>query len=161
MDIYDYAMQMEKDGENYYRDIAARSGNKGLKNILTMLADAEVKHYDLFNRMQQNQAVQVGDSTLLQGVKNVFAIMREEGDVKGISGSEADLYRKAQELEQRTEDFYREKAAEVLDAGQKGALLRIAAEEGKHYLILERIIEFVTRPDHWLENAEFYHLEDY
>jgi rubrerythrin len=161
MDIYDYAMQMEKDGESYYRDVAARSGNKGLKNILTMLADAEVKHYDLFARMQQNQTVQVGDSTLLQGVKNVFAKMREEGDVQGISGSEADLYRKAQELEKRTEDFYREKAAEVTDLGQKDMLLQIAAEERKHYLILERIIEFVTRPDHWLENAEFYHLEDY
>lgn len=29
MDIYEYAMQMEKDGENYYRELAQKAPNKG------------------------------------------------------------------------------------------------------------------------------------
>jgi rubrerythrin len=161
MDIYGYAMQMEKDGEKYYRDGAARSANKGLKNILGVLADAEVKHYNLFEQMKQNRPVQVGDTAILQDVKNVFVKMKEEGGFKGISASEAELYRKAQEIEKQTEDFYLEKASVVTDAGQKDALLRIAAEENKHYFILDQIINFVTRPDHWLENAEWYHLDEY
>jgi hypothetical protein len=37
----------------------------------------------------------------------------------------------------------------------------VAGEEHKHYLLLERIIDFVSRPEQWLEDAEFYHLEDY
>lgn len=34
-------------------------------------------------------------------------------------------------------------------------------EEKKHYFLLDNIIEFVSRPEQWLENAEFYHLEEY
>ena len=44
MDIYEFALQMEKDGEDYYRDQALKEGNKGLKNIFTFLADAEAQH---------------------------------------------------------------------------------------------------------------------
>ncbi|HEW78498.1 MAG TPA: rubrerythrin, partial [Phycisphaerales bacterium] len=39
MDIFKYAMQMEKDGEDYYRQLAQQTSNKGLQTILTMLAD--------------------------------------------------------------------------------------------------------------------------
>ncbi|MFH1613968.1 MAG: ferritin family protein [Planctomycetota bacterium] len=44
VDIFDYALQMEKDGESFYREIAQKTSNKGLQAILTMLADEEVKH---------------------------------------------------------------------------------------------------------------------
>jgi rubrerythrin len=161
MEVYDYAMQMEKDGESYYRDGAARSGNKGLQHILTMLADAEVKHYNIFKQMKENQPVHLGDATVLQDVKNIFVRMREEGNPQGVTVSEIDLYKGAQEIEKKTEDFYLEKAAQVGDAVQQEIFLQVAKEENKHYFILEQIIEFVSRPDHWLENAEFYHLEDY
>lgn len=50
MDVYDYAMQLEQDGESYYREGAKLSANKGLSRILTMLADAEVRHYNVFKR---------------------------------------------------------------------------------------------------------------
>ncbi len=42
MGIYEFAMQMEKDGESYYRDLAQKVDNKGIKNILGFLADATV-----------------------------------------------------------------------------------------------------------------------
>ena len=54
MDIYEYAMQMEKDGEAYYRDLAGKTSHQGLKSILGMLADAEVKHYKLFEDIHQD-----------------------------------------------------------------------------------------------------------
>jgi len=161
MDIFDYAMQLERDGESYYRDAAARATNKGLRHILVMLADAEVKHYLVLTAMKAASPVELGEPTILQDVKNVFVEMREQGDVSGTYLSEADLYRTAQDIEKKTEDFYREKAAEVTDAIQRQVLLSIAKEENKHYFILEQIIDFVSRPTQWLENAEFYHLDEY
>jgi rubrerythrin len=53
MDIYTFALQMEKDGENYYRELATKSGNEGLKKIFTMLADEEVKHFRLIETMRE------------------------------------------------------------------------------------------------------------
>jgi rubrerythrin len=44
MNIYEYAMKMEKDSENYYSGLANKTDDAGLKNILKMLANDEVKH---------------------------------------------------------------------------------------------------------------------
>ena len=160
MNIYDYAMEMEKDGEAYYRELARKTANKGLKNILSMLADAEVAHYELFRKMRENQDVAVAESDIIDNVKNVFARMKEEGS-SGSDVTEVDLYRKAQELEEKSRDFYLGKAAEAAVAEQKKILLDIAEEEKRHYRILENIIDFVSRPEQWLEDAEWYHLEEY
>lgn len=160
MNIYDYAMKMEKDGEAYYRELAVGTENKGLRSILTMLADAEVVHYNLFRKMSENQEVSLAESAIIDNVKNVFARMKEEGTAQ-VSVSEADLYRKAQELEEKSRDFYLGKAAETAVAEQKKIFLDIAEEEKRHYRILENIVDFVSRPEQWLEDAEWYHLEEY
>ncbi len=39
MNIYEFAMQMEKDGEAFYRNLALKVSNLVLKNILNMLAE--------------------------------------------------------------------------------------------------------------------------
>ena len=159
MDIYEYAMQMEKDGENYYRELSHKTANVGLQSILTMLANAEVKHYNVFQSMKKDQGIPDTDTEILSNVKNIFIRMREE-EQTGVDSSQTELYRKAQEIEKKTRDFYLEKADEV-NASQKPVFIRIADEEKKHYLILEKIIDFVSRPETWLENPEWYHLEEY
>jgi hypothetical protein len=126
-----------------------------------MLADAEVEHYKIFSLMKEHKPWQVSDTPLLKDVKNVFIKMREEGGLEGLGVSEVDLYRKAQDIEQKTESFYLEKGAEMEEGKERDAFLRIAAEENKHYFILQQIIDFVSTPDRWLENAEWFHLDEY
>jgi rubrerythrin len=160
MNIYEYAMQMEKDGENYYRELAAKTQSAGIRNILTMLANAEVNHYRIFERMKQHESIQPADLAYLADIKNVFAQMRVNKESMTTNGRQIDLYRKAQGLEKKTRDFYREKAGEV-DQSQKATFLKIGDEEQKHFNILETIIDMVSRPQTWLENPEWYHLDDY
>jgi len=69
--------------------------------------------------------------------------------------------KKAQDIEKRSWDFYLEKSSEVKLQYQKEFFLKPAEEEKKHYFLLDNIIEFVSRPETWLENAEFCHLEEY
>ena len=161
MNIYDYAMQMEKDGENYYRDSAQEINNVGIKKILNILADAEVKHYDILQKMEKNEKVQMPDTEILSNVKNIFVKMKEEKDTFGVNISQIELYKKAQEIEKKSQTFYLEKADEVNNQSQRDIFLKIADEEKKHYFILENILNFVSRPQNWLENAEWYHLEEY
>ena len=68
---------------------------------------------------------------------------------------------KAQDIEKKSRDFYTEKANEVKQEYQKDIFLKLAEEEKKHYFLLENIIDFISRPETWLENAEFNHLEEY
>ena len=160
MDIYDYAMKMERDGEDLYRELAGRTVNKGLQSILIMLADAEVRHYKLFQNMKNNNKVAMADISILNDVKNVFVKMKEEKSFE-VDVSQIELYRKAQGVEKMTQDFYEEKAGEIKDKSEAVIFLKIANEEKRHYFILENIINFVNKPSSWLENPEWFHMEEY
>ena len=160
MNIFEYALQMEKDGEDYYRQLAQQTANKGLKSILAMLADEEVKHYNVIERMRSEDA-HMADTTILTDAKNIFVQIKDTGASFDFDIKQTGLYRKAQDIEERSRDFYLEKANEVAEEYQKEIFLRLADEEKKHYFLLENIIEFISRPETWLENAEFYHLEEY
>jgi len=161
MNIFEFALQMEKDGETYYRELADKSGEKGLKTIFTMLADDEVKHYQVVQGMMKNQKATMADTTVLSKAKNIFAEMKSSGKHMDLGVSHITLYKHAQENEKKSEDFYRDKANEASDATIKAIMLKLAEEEKRHYFLLENIIDFVNRPDTWLENAEFNHLETY
>ncbi|NUO08690.1 MAG: ferritin family protein [Candidatus Brocadia sp.] len=161
MNIYDFAMQMEKDGENYYRDSAQKIDNAGLRKILGILVDAEVKHYNILQKMKDHEKVQMSDTEILANVKNIFVKMKEDNDTVGVNISQIGLYKKAQDIEKNSQIFYLEKADEVTNTSHKEIFLKIADEEKKHYFILKNILDFVSRPQHWLENAEWYHLEEY
>jgi len=160
MNIFEYAMQMEKDGEDYYRQLTQQNANKGMRTILTMLADEEVKHYNTVEKMKTEQP-QIAETKILADAKNVFVQIKESGESFDFDIEQNKLYRKAQDIEKKSRDFYTEKANEVTKEYQKKLFLRFAEEEKKHYFLLENIIEFVSRPETWLENAEFCHLEEY
>ncbi len=162
MNILEFAMQMEKDGEAYYRELAEKAGNAGLATILNALADEEVKHYNIFNAMNTGSRAEFTTSTLLTDVKNIFLEMKDKGEKTFDFEKEAkEHYLKAQELEKKSEDFYLEKMEEVDDEHQKSLLKKIAAEEHHHYNVLGNMIELVQRPDTWLEDAEWRNLDEY
>jgi rubrerythrin len=161
MDVYDYAMQMEKDGEAYYRSAALQVGHKGIRSILTMLADAETAHYYVLKQLKEKENIPLEASTTLADVKNVFQQIAESKDFSLFKLSEIDLYKTAQEIEQKSINLYEEQANQAGEGHSRDVLLRMADEERKHYTILEKLVDFVSQPDQWLENPEWYHLEDY
>ena len=158
--IFEYAMQMEKDGEDYYRQLAQKTGNNSMKTILIMLADEEVKHYNAIEKIK-TQNTQIAESEILTDAKNIFVQIKESGDSFDFDINEAELYKKARDIEKNSRDFYAEKANEVIEEYQKELFLKLAIEEQKHYLLLDNIIEFISQPEQWLEDAEFFHLEDF
>lgn len=165
MDIYNFAMQMEKDGEDYYRELAAASKLDGLKRIFTMLAEEEVKHFHFIEELQQKQGkAKLAETTILTNVKNIFIDMKEEKpDLHIDSTADTNAFRKARDIEEKSMVFYQEKADEAKDDSVKSLLQRLAKEEEKHMYIMENLVEFVSKPEpgNWLENAEWHHLEDY
>lgn len=161
MDVFDFALQMEKDGEAYYRECAAKTASVGLSRILLMLADAETTHYELFSLMKAREEAALPDAALLDRVKNVFVELRGLEGAVGVRSSEVELYRKALELERKSWEFYDSAAERAGSPIEKLTFERIAVEERRHYRIVEGIIDFVSRPEQWLENAEWNHLEDY
>ncbi|MCX5644154.1 MAG: ferritin family protein [Phycisphaerae bacterium] len=161
MGIFEFAMEKEKFSEEYYRDLANRTNHVGLKNILTMLADEEAKHYQAIERMKTETPKQVTDVPVLQRAREVFEKMRGLPKKFNFRVSEAGLYRKACQIEEQSKKFYLEKAKEAQDPDQGRVLRLLAQEEDKHLLLMENIYSFVSKPESFLENAEMYHFDDY
>ncbi len=160
MDIYKYAMQMEVDGRDFYLDLKEKTDNKGLKNILTMMADSEARHYNVILNMQKNDKTEFSaDTEVLTNVKNIFVKMKEEKDID-VDTSQAEFYKKALKTEADARKFYLERADEEKDPYRKEIFLNLAEEERKHCVLLENIIGFVSQPADWLENPEWYHLDE-
>ena len=111
--------------------------------------------------MQAETPSQVAETNVLAGASKVFEKMRGSAESFNFDVSEADLYRKACDIEKESKKYYLEKAEEVTDARQKDLFKRLAEEENKHQLLLERIGDFVAKPEAFLEDAEMYHFDDY
>lgn len=163
MNVFEYAMKMETDGRQFYLDNAAKVESPALKKILLELADDEAKHYAIFKAMKDGGKAEYKEgekTTILKTVKNVFEQLRDEGKDLSFPDNAQKIWEEAQEVEKKSEDFYREKAKEVSD-DQAHILNRIADEEHRHWVTMQNIIQFLDRPNHWLEDAEWSNLEEY
>jgi len=161
MDIFQFAMEKEKYSEQYYRDLAGRTNHAGLRNILTMLADEEVKHYHVVERMKAEAPETISDAPIVAHAKEIFEKMRGSSRKFSFNITEVDLYRKARDFEQASKDFYLDLAQKAEDSAQKEVFQKLAAEEDKHLFIMDNIVSFVSRPETFLENAEMFHYDDY
>jgi rubrerythrin len=161
MDVFEFAMDKEKYSEDYYRQLAARSPTIGLRNILTMLADEETKHYETVRQMRDRAAVKVTDTPVLANATAEFQKMRDSAERFNFHIDEVRMYRKACDIEKESRAYYRQKAQEVDDPRQRSIFLKLADEENKHLLIVQAICDFVARPETFIENAEMYHFDDY
>jgi len=161
MDIFEFAMEKEKLSEEYYRMIAVKTDNKGVKTILNTLADEELKHYEVVLKMKSGVPAEVSETTVLTDAKTIFEKMKQGRQRFRASPGEGQFYRKAMDIEKDSRSFYLQKAGQVKDERQKEIFNCLAEEENKHYFLLENLMDFVSRPAAWLENAEFNHLDEY
>ncbi len=160
MDIYKYAMQMELDGRHFYLDLAKKTNNTGIKSILTMVAESEAKHYNVILSMQKDDTTQYSaDTEVLTNVKNIFMKMKEKKEID-VDVSQVEFYKKALEVETNSEKFYLERADDEKDPHRKEIFLTLANEEKSHCVLLENIVNFVSQPVNWLENSEWYHVDE-
>ncbi len=160
MDIYKYAMQMELDGRHFYLDLAEKTNNAGIKSILTMMAESEAKHYNVILSMQKNDKTPYSaDTEVLTKVKNIFMKMKEEKEID-VDVSQVEFYKEALEVERNSEKFYLERADEEKDPHRKEIFLTLANEEKSHCVLLENMVNFVSQPDDWLEDSEWYHIDE-
>jgi len=161
MDIFKFAMEKEQFSEDYYRQLSKKTSNKGLSNILAMLAEEERKHFNLIQQMQQEAPQTKTDTDVLGNARQIFEKMRQSAENFSFDITELELYEKARDIEKESRQFYLEKSNEVTNASQKELFKRLADEEQKHLALVQSICDFVAKPQWFLENAEMYRFDDY
>jgi rubrerythrin len=160
MNPIDYALAVEKEGEAYYTELADQTSNPGLKKICQMLAGDERSHYTTFKTLKDDIEIIAADTTILSDAKTIFENMTVQ-NISDMDMTQKEMYQNALTLEQKTIAHYEQTHVEMTDPQITDMFIKILEEEKQHVLLLENIIEFLSRPDDWIENAEFNHLEDY
>jgi rubrerythrin len=158
MNPYDFAMQMSRDGEKFFRTLSKQVKKPGLRKILAILASDQVIHRRDFEKMKKAEGRTLPDAKNLTEALNPFAqrlkrLGRGERPNENLPPEE--LYRRGQELDKECEDFYRKRAARLKDPRLKQALLAVAEEQRKHHFTLEHLINFILEPQQELEDAEW------
>lgn len=161
MNIFEFAMEKEKYSCDYYQSLSGKAQSKGLARIFSMLADEEAKHYGIVEQMKNEKAEDIPETTVLSDAKDVFSQMRRGAEQFNLDISQIEAYKKARKIEKESREFYLEKASQAANERQKDIFEKLAEEERAHYFLLDDIIELVSRPQQWLEDAEFYHLDEY
>ena len=161
MNVLDYALKLEADGKDYYEKLAEGCDSKELKNLFTLLAEAEQTHYDaLLARKQETPGPGV-ESQILEKAKNIFQRLVEMMESRG-PGSlrvDSDGYRHAIKAEELSIAFYLDAADKEPSLEVRRLLQALAAEEKLHLNIIENIYEFVESPKYFLEWREFSNLK--
>ncbi|MFP4021551.1 MAG: ferritin-like domain-containing protein [Halanaerobium sp.] len=164
MNIFDFAIDFEIENRKLYEEFAASTNNDDLKSVFLELAKEEKKHEDIVRQLKKNKTVDEVQTGILPKAKKAFEKISEDMPQGGegvFQDEQVDVYKKAIDIESKSYEFYEEKAEESDSELVKKTFKRLAEEEKKHERIIENIIEMVDRPNTWLEDAEWYHLEDY
>src|SRR6056297_1111888 len=161
MDIYQFAINFEQENREYYEELAEKSESERIKNVFLELASEEAKHERIVKQLRDKEDVGDLEFDIIPKVNKVFEEIKADMPDNVMPKDQVDVYKKALNMEEKSKDFYSEKAEEVDNGKVRDVLKRLAKEEKKHENIVRSIIELVNRPNTWLEDAEWYHLEDY
>lgn len=162
MNVFDFAMEMENDGHEYYEGLARAATLPGLKTIFTSLAKDELKHFEFFRDLKAGRPSDSLPATnVLEAAKNVFLSLPRDAEGSKEMTDTLAAYRHAMKLEADSFRFYEDAAAKEADPKIKELLLQIAGEEHKHFNILENIYDFVNAPNLHLEWGEFSNLGEF
>ncbi len=158
MNPYDFAIQMSRDGEKFFRTLTKQLKKPGLRKIMVMLAEDQASHGRDFAKMKKAEGKTLPDAKNLTGALNPFAQRLKRlgrGERLDENIPSAELYRRGQALDKECEDFYRKRGARVKDPRLKQAFLEVAEEQRKHHFTLEHLINFILEPQQELEDAEW------
>lgn len=145
-EIFDLAIQIEKNGEIFYRDALKKISVPSLRSLLQWLADQEVKHNEWFTQKKEAIKTEADGPTLdemsilLQEILGDQSFSLKETDPSNIDKVE-DLLLLAIEFEKDTILFYEMIGSLIDDAEISGKLKEIIGEENRHIQLLEEFQE--------------------
>jgi len=161
MKIIKMALEKERISIDFYKKLAEKTTNKGLKRILELLYEEECRHCEAIAYLADNNSATVSQVDDIPDYKGLLRKIKATVEKSSIDSSELELYQDAREIELESIEFYMAQTQQSKDAKRRDLFERLAQQEKHHYLLIDNILEFVSIPQQWLENAEFTHSEDY
>jgi rubrerythrin len=147
MNLFSFAMKMEKDGESYYRELSRMVANKDIAFILNELAGDEARHRNILEEMSENYDPGILETHILDKAKNIFEQMKIQNEMPFISDSEIECYKEAIKIEIASMNFYLDKKNELSNPEQNKIFVKLAAQEEMHRFVLDGLIDSIRKSE--------------
>lgn len=161
MNSLEFAINMELEGEEYYIQQAERNKNNGLHNVFLLLANDEKNHGNILRNKSKDLPFELKQSSALTQSKSIFQELAQGKNQIKESSTQLDVYGSALVTEKHSIEIYKELLTNAVDEKEKDLFHFLIQQEEEHYTIIEEIITLLTRPEEWVESAEFGIREDY
>ncbi len=155
MNYVEFAIQMEIDGENYYREQAEKNKGNALEKVFLNLADDEKKHADLVKKYAEAKDYSLDEQNAYVEFESVF---KSESDFKvetTVDPNQLDAYRLALKKEQESIDLYKKMKEEAESEKGKNLFDYLVRQEEYHFKIFDDMVQHLRKAEDWVEDARF------
>jgi len=154
------AIQLEKDGRQFFELAAEETKNELGKKMFQKLAADEIRHLVTFEKMFKTLADPKTWKELMKSGPPrermpFFAEKAENRSPAEKGAGEVSALRQALEVERRAIDFFKKVAEEARDPEASRIFELIAEEEVSHYDLIQAQIDSVTNSGFWFDVSEF------
>ncbi|PLX83633.1 MAG: ferritin [Desulfuromonas sp.] len=161
MNVFDFAIDLERSGRQFFQKLAEKSEHEGVRTIFAMMAEDEQELLEKFQAMRvSTQASTMEDSWALEYAKNVFQEGLNEYEALQIDNS-LEAYNYVMKVEKDIYSLYLKAAERETNGDVKGLLLKIAEEERRELDNIRRVYDFVNAPNEFLAWGEFSNLGEF
>ncbi len=150
------AVQMEQNGQRFYREAAERMTHPFGRQMFQSLTHDEERHERIFREMAEQEGLRPAEMDEIdregpaKRISTIFSrIAKEIKEQLEPSDDDIAVLDKALELEEQAFSFYNETAQKTTDETEQAILRKIANEENEHYKILNDTRLYLTNPEEW------------
>ena len=157
----EYAIQMELDGRKYYLEQAQKNQDNALSKVFNLLAESEKEHAELLRKRLNEEEYALHEDSSTSKIKTLFHGL---GDYKASDvrdTTQLDVYRFATDIEEKSIVLYKGMLEKADNDKDKELFEFLLKEENQHLILFDELVKMLTRPEEWVESAEFGLREDY
>ncbi len=153
------ALKIEHEGKKFLLEAAAKSEHPAAKRTFEYLASQEDNHADKIQKMYQaisetGESIPMEEDSESPQEKIIFFNKRlAELKVDGsASAGDIEAYKTALEMEEDTEEFYRQKIKDTDDENVRRIYEYFINEENAHTVMLRSCLDFMEDPATWFKS---------
>ncbi len=150
------AIQMEKDGHEFYKKAAAQTTSDLGRSVFESLSQDELLHLEVFQKMWEDAIGEEEWDNLITTSKKYQHIPIFPKDLKNIEGknpntNELDALKIAMDAEQEAIDYYTDIWSNTNDNHTKKIINQIIEQEKKHYFLLQQEFDHLSTTGYWYQ----------
>ena len=155
-DVLKIAIQMEKDGYDFYTKAASQTSSGMGETIFKSLAQDELLHLEVFQKIFQDRMGKEEWDALVNSSNKYANLSVFPKDLAAVENAnpdtnELDALHMAMDSEKEAIDFYSKILTQTDDSEVKKLIEKIIQQEKDHYLLLQEEFNHLSMTGYWYD----------